>query len=42
MTFNPINMEIAKNPLNWIILFLMVAVAGIGAGYVAMHVNEGQ
>jgi hypothetical protein len=37
---DPINMEIAKNPLNWIILFLMVAVAAIGASYVAMNVNN--
>ena len=30
-----VNREIILNPLNWIILFLMVAIAYIGAGYIA-------
>jgi hypothetical protein len=29
-----INSELISNPLNWVILFLMVAIAFIGAGYV--------
>jgi hypothetical protein len=30
-----INWELVSNPLNWFILFLMVAIAFIGAGYIA-------
>lgn len=30
-----VNREIIGNPINWVILFLMVAIAYIGAGYVA-------
>lgn len=26
----PINFEIASNPVNWIIVILMIAVAGVG------------
>lgn len=29
-----LNWELIKNPLNWVILFLMVAIAYIGAGYI--------
>jgi hypothetical protein len=29
-----VNTEILSNPLNWLVLFLMVAIAYIGAGYV--------
>jgi hypothetical protein len=29
-----LNWELISNPLNWAILFLMVAIAFIGAGYV--------
>ena len=35
-----VNGELITNPINWIILFLMVAVAYTGAGYVAMHFNS--
>lgn len=29
-----VNVDIITNPLNWIVLFLMVAIAYIGAGYI--------
>jgi hypothetical protein len=29
-----VNTEIMRNPLNWVVLFLMVAIAYIGAGYI--------
>jgi hypothetical protein len=29
-----VNTELLSNPLNWVILFLMVAIAYIGAGYI--------
>lgn len=29
-----VNTEILSNPLNWVVLFLMVAIAYIGAGYI--------
>jgi hypothetical protein len=29
-----VNTEILSNPLNWLVLFLMVAIAYIGAGYI--------
>ena len=29
-----VNTEILGNPLNWVVLFLMVAIAYIGAGYI--------
>lgn len=34
-----INGELISNPLNWIIMFLMVAIAYMGAGYIASHFN---
>jgi hypothetical protein len=37
----PLNFDLMKNPLNWVIMFLMVVIAGIGAGYIASHVNTG-
>lgn len=30
----PINWDIIGNPVNWVVLFLMVAIAFIGAGYI--------
>jgi hypothetical protein len=30
-----INLRLMSNPANWLILFLMVAIAYVGAGYVA-------
>lgn len=30
-----LNLRLMSNPANWIILFLMVALAYVGAGYVA-------
>jgi hypothetical protein len=29
-----LNTELIKNPVNWVVLFLMVAIAYIGAGYI--------
>lgn len=29
-----VNTQILSNPLNWVVLFLMVAIAYIGAGYI--------
>jgi hypothetical protein len=34
-----VNTQLITNPINWVILFLMVAVAYIGAGYVAESAN---
>jgi hypothetical protein len=34
-----INWDLAGNPLNWIILFLMIAIAYMGAGYIASSAN---
>lgn len=39
MSWVPLNFELMKNPVNWVILFLMVAIAGIGIGYVASHIS---
>ena len=38
----PVNWELLKNPINWIIVFLMVAIAGFGVGliYSATQTNE--
>ncbi len=30
----PLNFELMKNPLNWIIVFLMIAIAGLGLAFV--------
>lgn len=30
----PVNWELLKNPINWIIVFLMVAIAGFGIGLI--------
>lgn len=29
-----VNTDLIRNPLNWVVLFLMVAIAYIGAGYI--------
>lgn len=42
MEFIPLNFDLLKNPLNWVVMFLMVAIAGIGASYIASHVNTAQ
>ena len=34
-----INVRLMSNPANWIILFLMVAIAYTGAGYIAASYN---
>jgi hypothetical protein len=34
-----INWQLAGNPLNWIIIFLMVAIAFMGAGYIIESAN---
>lgn len=31
MNWIPINWELARNPYNWVVLFLMVAIAALGA-----------
>jgi len=35
-----VNWELLKNPLSWIIMFLMVAVAYIGAQLVVTNANQ--
>ena len=35
-----INWELVSNPLNWIIMFLMVAIAYMGASYVATSYHQ--
>jgi hypothetical protein len=34
-----INWELAKNPLNWVIVFLMVFIAGLAIHFVTEHVQ---
>lgn len=31
----PINFELVSNPVNWIIVFLMIALAGVGLALIA-------
>jgi hypothetical protein len=35
-----VNWELLKNPISWIIMFLMVAVAYIGAHLITLSINE--
>jgi hypothetical protein len=35
-----INLELLENPLNWLIMFLMVAIAFMGAQYVVISNNS--
>lgn len=35
-----LNFELMKNPLNWVIMFLMVAIAFTGAHLVASSLNN--
>jgi len=37
-----LNLNLMRNPANWIILFLMVALAYVGAGYVAQSYANGE
>jgi hypothetical protein len=39
MEYIPLNFELLKNPLNWVITFLMVVIAAIGFGYIASHLE---
>lgn len=34
-----LNWELISNPLNWVILFLMVFIAGIGIHFITNHVQ---
>lgn len=34
-----VNTDLIANPLNWVVLFLMVAIAYIGAGYIVSSAN---
>lgn len=35
-----LNLRLMSNPANWIILFLMVALAYVGAGYIAASAKQ--
>lgn len=35
-----INLRLMSNPLNWVILFLMIAIAYLGAGHIAQSFNQ--
>lgn len=35
-----LNIRLMSNPANWLVLFLMVAIAYVGAGYVATAYNS--
>lgn len=37
---NIVNWELIGNPLNWIIMFLMIAIAYMGAGYIALSFHS--
>lgn len=37
--YAPINFELASNPLNWVVVFLMVAIAGLAISLV-FHPTE--
>jgi len=30
ISYIPLNWEILRNPVNWVIVFLMIAIAGVG------------
>lgn len=34
-----INLQLIGNPINWAVLFLMIAIAYIGAGYIVDSAN---
>lgn len=36
----PLNWELLGNPVNWIIVFLMLALAGVGLALIARSTNE--
>lgn len=36
----PLNWELVGNPVNWIIVFLMLALAGVGLALIARSTNE--
>jgi hypothetical protein len=33
-SFIPINVELVANPVNWVIVFLMIAFAGVGLAFI--------
>lgn len=35
--FIPVNFDLLGNPVNWIIVFLMIAIAGVGLALVIQH-----
>ena len=35
-----VNFELIGNPITWIVLFLMVSIAYMGAGLIALHMNN--
>jgi len=37
-----VNLAILKHPMNWVILFLMVFLAGIGLHFVLLHFSGGK
>ncbi len=41
----PLNFELMRNPVNWVIITLMVLLAGIGLAFIVKHTvisSEGQ
>lgn len=41
LSYIPINWELAKNPANWIIVFLMVALASAGLALIISTISAG-
>jgi hypothetical protein len=37
----PLNFELIINPVNWIIVFLMIALAGVGLALITSSISDG-
>lgn len=40
VSYIPVNWELAKNPVNWIIVFLMIALAGVGIALIMQQFSD--
>lgn len=41
MDYVPLNLELMSNPYNWVVVFLMVSIAGVGVHWIAQSTNLG-
>jgi hypothetical protein len=39
MSYIPVNWELIKNPVNWVIIFLMVTLAGMALAAIMKHAS---